>query len=476
MTPASERLIIFTRYPRPGKAKTRMIPLLGRRGAADLARRMIEHTFSWAGSLSFLRGVDVEVHYEGAGERLMKGAFGEWGDRFRWHPQTDGDLGTKMANAFAHAFGSGARSAVIVGTDIPDLTDRAVGRAFDMLAPDSGVPVGRHGHHDIALGPARDGGYYLIGFTNKVPERKIDTILTDIPWGTDRVLETTRVKIEKVGLSCGLLDVLDDVDLPRDLRVWRRALKRKRADASRATISVIVPALNEEAAVGAAIGSARLIGRSIEIIVVDGGSADKTVAVARASGATVIGSPPPRSRQMNAGARAAHGDVLVFLHADTRLPGSYDRHIFEALSRPDAASGAFELGIDGDGFPLRLVEYVANARSRLLQLPYGDQAIFVPAALFYEIGGFPEIPIMDDFELIRRLKRRGDVAVVPLPVATSARRWAGMGVIRTTLINQAIIAAYLFGVSPERIAGWYRRKEGIGASHAVIGRNHVKGG
>ena len=459
MNPAAERLVIFTRYPRPGKAKTRMIPLLGRRGAANLARRMIEHTFSWAGSLSFLRGVDVEVHYEGAGVCLMQGAFGQWRDRFRWHPQTDGDLGTKMGHAFLHAFSSGARSVVIVGTDIPDLEDRAVGRAFDMIAPDSCLSAG---HHDIVLGPARDGGYYLIGFTNRVPQRQIDGLLTDIPWGTDGVLEKTRGKAEKAGLSVGLLDVLDDVDLPQDLPVWRRALERKQAGTALETISVIIPALNEEGTVARTIASARQTDRDVEIIVVDGGSADKTAAVARASGAVVAESPPPRSRQMNAGARTARGDVLVFLHADTGLPPSYDRCIFEALSRPGAVAGAFELGINGKGLPLRLVECMANMRSHVFQMPYGDQGLFIGAALFYEIGGFEEIPIMDDFELMRRLKKRGTVAVAPLPVVTSGRRWHKMGVIKTTLINQAVIAAYLSGVSPERIARWYRREEGIG--------------
>jgi len=132
MNAAAECLIIFTKYPRPGKAKPRMIPLLGKRGAADLARRMVEHTLSWAGRLSFIRGVSVEVHYEQAGRYLMKRTFGDGGRRISYRPQVSGDLGAKMRHAFRQAFASGAGSVVIVGTDIPDLTDSIVTRAFGM--------------------------------------------------------------------------------------------------------------------------------------------------------------------------------------------------------------------------------------------------------------------------------------------------------------------------------------------------------
>jgi rSAM/selenodomain-associated transferase 2/rSAM/selenodomain-associated transferase 1 len=459
MPSATERLIIFARYPRPGSVKTRMIPLLGPRGAADLHRRMVEHTLSWAGRLGFCRGVGVEIRCEGARPCRMKGAFEGREGLFKWRPQAGGGLGSKMGNAFRDAFGSGARLAVIVGTDIPDLTDRLVARAFDMLGGGR-RPASRR--YDMVLGPARDGGYYLIGFTGGVPQRRIDGVMADVPWGTDRVFEITRERAAAAGLSCGLLDVLDDVDLPRDLPVWERAAERGRAAAPLETLSVVIPALNEEARIERAIGSALQADREVEVIVVDGGSSDGTVQRARATGAVVIEGSAPRSRQMNVGARFARGDALLFIHADTTLPPSYDRDLFEALGRSDTAAGAFELGIEGAGFGLRAVEYMAAMRSRVFGLPYGDQGLFVRASLFYEIGGFREMPIMEDFELMVRLAKRGAVTVAPRPVVTSARRWKALGVVRATLINQVVIAGYLLGVSPERIARFYRRERGLG--------------
>jgi rSAM/selenodomain-associated transferase 2 len=364
-----------------------------------------------------------------------------------------------MRHAFQQTFAFGAGSVLIVGTDIPDLTDSIVNRAFGMLTPADGTASARR---DMVLGPTRDGGYYLIGFSDRVRQGQIDAVLTDIPWSSAAVLERTERLARTAGLSYALLDVLDDVDRPRDLPVWHRAQRRKRKAPSATTVSVIIPALNEEGTIAGTIDSARDAGPGTEIIVVDGGSTDRTAAVARAAGAMVISSPPPRSHQMNVGAGTARGDLLLFVHADTALPVGYDGHIFDLLDRTGAVAGAFMLGIDGKGFGLRAVEWMANMRSRLFQMPYGDQGLFIRADLFYKTGGFPEIPIMDDFEMIRRLRKRGAVAVAPVSVTTSARRWRNFGVVKTTLINQIIIIAYLLGIPPGLIARWYRRKKGIG--------------
>jgi hypothetical protein len=457
MKHSDERLIIFTRYPEPGKTKTRLIPLLGRQGAADLHRRMIERTLSMAGRLLFLRHLVLEIRYDGADERLMRATFDRGVERSRYSPQGGGDLGTRMGRAFLDALRSGAKSAVIVGTDIPDLTDRIVEGAFDALKNDAGPSAVTS---DMVLGPARDGGYYLVGFRNTVSERDIGSIFTDIPWGTGGVLGKTLAAVEKTGLSYRLLEELTDVDRPEDLPVWQQSQKRERTDLSSRRISVIIPALNEEGTVGRAIESARVGGIDAEIIVVDGGSTDKTKSIAASLGVRVVESSPPRSRQANDGARAARGDVLLFMHADTRLPRHYERHIYDILGGPGAVAGAFRLGIDGKARSFRLVEYMANIRSRALQMPYGDQGLFVPRDLFYEIGGYPEIPIMDDYELIRRLRKRGTVGIAPVAAITSARRWQRLGVFRTTLINQIIIIAYVLGVSVEKIARWYRREKG----------------
>lgn len=191
----------------------------------------------------------------------------------------------------------------------------------------------------------------------------------------------------------------------------------------------------------------------IEIIIVDGGSQDKTVELARELGVKVIVSPQVgRANQMNLGAAAAMGDILLFLHADTHLPTGYLEIIKETLSRPKTVAGAFELAIDDQQKSLRLVERMVNLRSRFCSLPYGDRAIFLKASIFREIGGFPILPIMEDFEFILRLKKKGKITIAPAKVITSGRRWQKLGVLKTTLINQLI-----FWV-PTKLARLYGRK------------------
>ena len=223
-------------------------------------------------------------------------------------------------------------------------------------------------------------------------------------------------------------------------------------------ISVIIPVLNDAEALDLALSSTQDC-TGVERIVVDGGSFDSSAEVAQSRGVKVVHSPPGRARQMNAGAEVAEGTFLVFLHADTRLPEGFDLHVRRILTEAGVAAGAFQLQIDGPSVRLRLIERAANWRSRYLQMPYGDQAIFLRAELFREIGGFSDLPIMEDFQLIRRLKGRGRIVIAPAAVVTSARRWKKQGALRTTLINQLMILGFYLGFEPSRLARWYRRKK-----------------
>lgn len=223
------------------------------------------------------------------------------------------------------------------------------------------------------------------------------------------------------------------------------------------TISVIIPALDEAGVIGRAMASAAEE-PEVELIVVDGGSRDATAEIARSYGATVVTSPPGRARQMNAGARFATGETLLFLHGDTRLPPQFAGEVRSILDLSGVVAGAFELKIDGTGWGLRFVERAANLRSRLLQLPYGDQGLFLRAAAFRSLGGYPEMPFMEDLELARRLRRRGRIVTAPLAALTSARRWESLGILRATLLNQFFLLAYLAGMPPRRIAHWYDRQ------------------
>ncbi|MEH2149992.1 TIGR04283 family arsenosugar biosynthesis glycosyltransferase [Nostoc sp.] len=230
------------------------------------------------------------------------------------------------------------------------------------------------------------------------------------------------------------------------------------SDIDAAKISIIIPAINEARNIKKAIATTQA-NLNIEVIVVDGGSSDDTVAIAQSLNVKVISSSPSRAVQMNAGAVAASGEILLFLHADTRLPTGFDEMIRTALQEPGIVAGAFKLRIDASLFSLRWVEWGVNVRSHFYQMPYGDQAIFLTKEVFQQIGGFPELPIMEDFELIRRLKPIGRIVIISTSVLTSARRWLQKGVLKTTLLNQIVIIAYLLGVSPEQIRRWYRREK-----------------
>ena len=220
------------------------------------------------------------------------------------------------------------------------------------------------------------------------------------------------------------------------------------------SISVIIPTLNEASHLEATLQS---IGAdALEIIVSDGGSRDQTIEVATRLGAIVVREGAGRASQMNAAAAIARGEVLLFLHADTILPADYRRSVADIVCRPGTAGGAFRLGIRGSGVGLRLVETGANLRSVRLSMPYGDQALFLKRDLFWEIGGFAEIPIMEDFELVRRLRQHGRMEIADASVTTSDRRWRKLGVLRTTAWNWIIVVAWSLGVAPHRLAGWYR--------------------
>jgi rSAM/selenodomain-associated transferase 2 len=229
-------------------------------------------------------------------------------------------------------------------------------------------------------------------------------------------------------------------------------------------LSVIIPTLNEADHIDRVLEDVSQ-GDAVEVIVADGGSIDTTVAQAAAHGACIIQGPAGRARQMNQGAAMARGGIFFFLHADSRLPTGYDRVIRRALAKATVAAGAFSLGIDADAKNMRIVEYWANLRSRYLSLPYGDQGMFLRAARFQQCGGFPELPIMEDFAMMRHLKKTGRIVTVPERIYTSSRRWRRMGVLRTTLINQAIISGYLMGIPAHRLARWYRRSGGIDRTH-----------
>ena len=226
--------------------------------------------------------------------------------------------------------------------------------------------------------------------------------------------------------------------------------------AERPYLSVIIPTLDEALHIDAVLADV-LTGERLEVLGVDGGSRDATLERAALFGVRTCRAPAGRARQMNLGAAMARGTFLFFLHADSRLPAGFDRVIRRVLADSRVAAGAFSLEIDAADRRLRMVAWGANLRSRVFGLPYGDQGLFLRASRFQLCGGFPDLPIMEDFVLMRRLRKMGSIVTVPERILTSPRRWRDQGVLRTTLINQAIVMAYLLGIPADRLRRWYRR-------------------
>jgi rSAM/selenodomain-associated transferase 2/rSAM/selenodomain-associated transferase 1 len=429
----SPYLIVFGRYPRVGKTKTRLIPALGPVGAAALQKRLAEKTVATARQTAIRIGARLVFCHDGGREQQLRQWLG--GRPIHFRPQATGDLGRRMHLAMQCAFDGGARRVVLVGTDIPGLTAAILEQAFAALD-----------EKDLVIGPSIDGGYWLVGMTR--PENIFD----GITWSRPDVLENTLTLARRKGMTPGLLDPLNDLDTPGDL-----AREMGPGQSPQPWLSVVIPALNEARQIARTITAASI--PEAQIIVSDGGSTDRTVAIARSLGARIVSGQPNRAAQQNRGAAAARGEVLLFLHADTRLPPEYGDHIFETLMDRCTVLGAFRFATDIHTPAMQAIAFLTNLRAGRLKLPYGDQGLFMRRADFYRFGGFPETPIAEDLYLVRKMARNGRIAMAPVAAVTSGRRWRRLGPLRTTLVNTLVAVGCLAGIPPERLSPLYRLTE-----------------
>jgi rSAM/selenodomain-associated transferase 2/rSAM/selenodomain-associated transferase 1 len=430
------QILIFARLPVAGPCKTRLIPALGPERAALLQRSMTDAAVDTALQLSADHAAATVVCTTGGSPREFRAWLGESPVLL---PQGEGDLGQRLHGAFLTAFSAGHPSAIAIGTDVPGITAGHLREALAALRT-----------HDLVLGPARDGGYYLIGMSRPHP-----SLFEQIEWGTATVHRDTLVAAQQAGLSVAPLEPLSDVDLPGDLVALRDDPRFSDILAGSPRLSVCIPTLNEADRLAATLAPLQEI-EGVEVIVGDGGSTDATAEVARGCGARLVTASGGRAAQLNAAAAEASGRYLLFLHADTRMPDDWATLVRGALADPTVSAGAFRFATDGTGPLLRMVTWGANLRSRLGQLPYGDQGLFTTRRRFRQMDGFAALPIMEDYEWVRRMRRRGRVVTLPVAAVTSARRWQRLGVWRVLLRNQCMIAGYLVGLDPARLARYYR--------------------
>ncbi|XP_064632014.1 uncharacterized protein LOC135490645 isoform X2 [Lineus longissimus] len=476
-----EAVYIFTRYPEPGKCKTRLVPMLGEKGAARVQMLMTEHILGQVLELKNAKpDLHVVVYFSGTNEKTMH----YWIDRkYANHklllkPQRGDDLGEKLMNACLDSFHSGVERLIIVGCDIPGINHGILEDAFSMLKWDD---------CDLVIGPAEDGGYYLLGTNRRIGVNTIESLFKGIEWGTSKVFEQQVEAAEFLGMKAAKLDqTLRDVDTPEDIGVFEQELGVRTKEVTSPMWSIIIPCLNEVDEIENCLQSAILScsePSKVELIICDGGSDDgsvekvKEVLTDRGVLWKLIHSPAGRGRQMVAGASESSGDNLLFLHVDSRLPQNFDQHAEDCLWIPGIVAGAFRFQLDFEPgkvdpetgktsklskFQARLLEWGANIRSKYGELPYGDQAIFLRKKIYLQVGGMPGYPLFEDFALIEKLKSLGHIGIVEgEPCLTSARRWEKHGYYKVTGMNSMMVAAYMCGVSPDRLASWYQagRKE-----------------
>lgn len=233
--------------------------------------------------------------------------------------------------------------------------------------------------------------------------------------------------------------------------------------------SIILPVLNETDVINPLLDHLETLDGCghCEFIVVDGSPDGNTIKTVTRSGVRCIKSLQGRASQMNAGAAVAEGEILIFLHADTRLPRQAIELISKVMTRraktrQSLIGGAFDLRIGSERRILKIIARIASMRSRLTRIPYGDQAIFIRRDYFDRLGGYPEIPLMEDVALMRRIKRAGGrIGFTPEPVITSARRWEQEGILYTTLRNWLLLSAYILGMAPDKLAKYYKPARGV---------------
>lgn len=430
-----QKLIVFLKWPEKGKVKTRLAAALGDEEAACIYKKLAEDTVSAVRPLAG-KSTDVVIAFDPP-ERETE--IRKWiRGPFKFLSQGDGGLGMRLSRAAHAAFKEGAEKVVLVGSDSPELDAFTVNRAFWALS-----------RKEVVIGPSEDGGYYLIGL-----KEARDAFLFDrIPWSTPEVLKTTLKKAHDSGISYELLPEKADIDTIDDLKHLLGSKHDHACDGD--AISVIIPTFNEEQSIESTLVDLAKHHHPDEVIVADGGSQDKTAQIA-SKYARVLNTEKGRAVQMNAGAAASGGNILLFLHADTKLPEAALLKIREALEGRRKNSGRFRMSFGHSHPLLRFYEF----QTRFHFFSYGDQGFFVRKELFQKLGGFDVGAPFEDIDFYRRLLKMEKPVIIKDPVITSPRRFLRNGIVKQRFVNIALATMYFSGFKPQAIwrfkRAWYK--------------------
>lgn len=441
-------LCVMAKAPVAGRVKTRLGRDIGEARATALARALLRDTWTLACSVPEL---DVALALEGPSDGLAL-----WPAPRLWS-QGEGDLGTRLERALGRALAAHP-FALVIGADCPHLPPERIRQAASALQQGA----------DATLVPAVDGGFALLGL------RTCPTgLLAELPWSVPHTASATEQRLRQRGLSVRRLAPTFDVDDGPSLEQLARGLASgglRAPDTARVlgiapaalALSIVMPVLDEAARIDQRLDElARLPGLS-EVIVVDGGSRDGTREICLDHPTSARGllhlveSARGRGRQLNAGAAAARGRTLLFLHADVSLPEDAAAWVERVLAEPGVVAGAFRTWTVDDRAARRAPWlHLADVRSRVTRRPYGDQALFLRAREFFAVGGFPDQSLMEDIELCRRLARRGRIVTAPRSVRVSGRRFLAHP-LRDTLLVNTFPLLHRLGVDSDTLARWYR--------------------
>lgn len=453
LTVPKRAILLFTRIPEPGKTKTRMMPYLSPEECAALHESFLKDIIGEAAAAS----ADLRVYH--TPEELPPSFVSLFPKGTAFFPQVGEHLGERMERALTETLEGGYSSAVLVGTDLPELRREDFHTAFRILE-----------QRDVVLGPTRDGGYWLIGMN-----RPHHAPFLQEEYGHDSVFENTMAGITAAGLRVGRVRELSDMDTKEDLAAFRDRMRAYpalwdthsgRFVFSHTKISVIVPTYNEEKALPTLLKQLerfRVPGASfrppLEFLFTDGGSTDRTLSLLEEGGWPVITGAKGRANQMNLAAEQASGDVLLFLHADSEVPKTFPEDLLNVLKTREV--GCFGIAYRSRDKAMKINSLYANHfRLPLQKIMFGDQGIFLTKELFERAGGYPPIPIMEDLQFSLTLRDMGKTpGLAKTRIYTSSRRHPEKSFVKQMLsLHQypQLRKLYREGVSIDTISEIYK--------------------